>query len=175
MSIVGAYNFLKAGWSRLNDWLMAGTPRSPIPRFVSPEDVATYLMTHGKYTGDQWGGAGDNYVHPERFAYSMGTGDYSRIQTDCDDYATFAYAALRLIPGVTPLMFTLFDAGVRFSHVICVYTEDTPHGRLYGAIDTNGHRRLPNIEPATLCKVWGDIYGPQGANYIDATPTAYPF
>ena len=172
---VGAYNFFKAGWSRLNDWVMGGAPRRPVQKFDAPESAARYLMAKAKYTGDLWGGAGDNYVHPERFQYAMDTGDYSRIQTDCDDYATWAYAALRQIPGVTPHIFTLVDAGVKFSHVICVYTEDTPHGRLYGAIDTNGHRPLANIEPATLCKVWGDIYGPQGANYIDATPTAYPF
>lgn len=173
--IVGVYNTLKAGWSRLNDWLMWATPRRPVPTFPAPEDVASYLMTHGKYTGDQWGGAGDNYVNPERFQYSMETGDWSRIQTDCDDYATWAYVALSKIPGVTPTLYTLLDAGVKFSHVICTYSQDTSKGRVYGAIDTNGHRPLVNTDPTTLCKVWTGIYGDQGAHYVSATPTTYPF
>lgn len=173
--LVQFYNALKAGWSRVNDFLMGGAPRRPVPKLGSPEQAGAYLMGHAVYTGDQWGGAGDNYVNPERFQYSMETGDWSRIQTDCDDYATWAYAALRQIPGVTPQIVTLLDAGVKFSHVICVYTQDGPAGRHYGAIDTNGHRPLANIEPGTLCKVWTGIYGPQGANYISATPTDYPF
>lgn len=173
--LVQVYNALKSGWSRLNDVLMAGAPRRPVPKFGSPEQVAAYLMSHVKYTGDQWGGAGDNYVNPERFQYSMETGDWSRIQTDCDDYATWAYVALKQIPGVTPRIFTLVDAGVKFSHVICVYSEKNQYGTQYGAIDTNGHRPLINIEPSTLCKVWNGIYGSQGANYISATETTYPF
>lgn len=173
--LVQFYNTLKAGWSRLNDFLMAGAPRRPVPKLVSPVSVGDYLLVHGKYTGDQWGGAGDNWVNPERFQYSMETGDWSRIQTDCDDYASWAYVALRQIPGVTPIIFTLVDSGLKFSHVICCYSQETPSGKQYGAIDTNGHRPLINIEPGTLCKVWNGIYGPQGANYISATETSYPF
>lgn len=174
---VELYNTLKTGWSWANDRFLWGRDRRPVPTFDSPEAASAYLMTHADYTGDGPNGVLDFYLHPERLQAAMEQGHEAvkRLMVDCDDYATWAYAALRQVPGCTPLMYTLLDAGMRFNHCICVYARDTAHGRQYGAIDTNGHRPLANIEPATLCKVWTGLYGSQGANYLSATPTGYPF
>jgi hypothetical protein len=175
--LVAFYNGLKTFWSAVNNLVMGGAPRHPVPKFDSPEAAAKYLMAHVVYTGDGPGGVMDFYLHPERLQAAMENGKEAveRLMVDCDDYATWAYAALRQMVGVRPTIYTLIDSGMKFNHCICVYTEDTPHGRLYGAIDTNGQRPLANIEPSTICKVWTGLYGSQGANYIEADETPYPF
>lgn len=169
--IVSLWNNLKAGWSRVNDWLMRYHGRHPVRSFVSPEAIGSYLLLNAKYKGDLIGGALDNYTHPERFQYAMDTGDYGSMPIDCDDYAAYAYKALQTIPGCEPQMMTLLDQGLVGSHVVCVYRL----GNQFGVIDTNGHRTLPSRDAATLCQTFTDIYASRGYRYVSATPTTYPF
>lgn len=171
--IVGAWNGAKSGWSRLNDWLMGGADRRPIPAFATPAEAARYLMDRALYTGDPLSGAADFYLHPTRLQAALEGGREALVQLsiDCDDYASWAYAALDRIPNCTPFLFTLRDANGWGHHVICVYRWNLR----YGAIDTNGHRELPDLAPETLCRVWSEIYQRAGYRYVEAISTPYPF
>ena len=49
--IIPFFNTLKSLWSRVNDQVMRGAGRRPVPALASPEAVGAYLMQHAKYTG----------------------------------------------------------------------------------------------------------------------------
>ena len=168
--IIPFFNSLKSLWSRVNDQVMRGAGRRPVPALASPEAVGAYLMTHGRYTGDLAGGALDNWTHPERFQCAMETGDW-RLPIDCDDFSAWAYVALLKVPGCEPQIMTLLDAGVVGSHVVCVYRQ----GEHFGVIDTNGHRSLPSRDATTLCQTFTALYASRGYRYVSATPTPFPF
>ncbi len=169
--LVALWNVFKAGWSRINDQIMRDAGRRPVPLLLSPEAAAAYLKAHGRYVPDRFNGAFDNYTRPDRTQYAMETGDWGSMPCDCDDWAIWAHEALRQMPGVEPYIVTLRDAGIVGSHVICVYRQ----GSRYGAIDTNGHRFLTDIGPATLCRVWTNLYAARGYRYVEAAITPYPF
>jgi hypothetical protein len=170
---VALWNTAKSLWSRANDAIMRGANRRPVPTFATPEAAAAYLMKRAVYTGDPGGGILDFNLHPERLQWAMDTGPdaFKGLAVDCDDYATWAWVALRSVPECQPIIYTLLDAGLVGSHVVCAYKWRTR----YGVIDTNGHRFLPNIEPGTLCRVFSDLYAARGYHYVSAEPTAYPF
>lgn len=173
-TIAAIYLAAKSAWSRAWSWLNPSAPRRPVPRFGTPQEVSQYLMDHAVYTGDPGGGAVDFYTPPEVFQAAMEAGKVAaaRLSIDCDDYAAYAFAALRQIPGCSPQMYTLIDAGLVGSHVICAFYGP---GALVGAIDTNGFHTLPDLLPNTLCKAWTAIYAREGYRYIDAVPTPFPF
>lgn len=168
--LVDLYSAAKSLWSRLNDWIKQGEKRKPVPLFESPEVLGAWMQRHVPYTGDPGNGAGDFYLHPERLQHAIEKGAAKSLHVDCDDWATYAFEALRLM-GARPLLFTLVDPGITGCHVICAYA--TPEG--FGAIDTNGQRDLPNLLQSTLCVEWNRIYADRGYNYIQAVITAYPF
>lgn len=171
--MIALWGIIKSLWSRVNDAMMGGAARAALPSFTSPDAAAVYLMEHALYTGDPGGGAADFYLHPKRLQAAMNAGPdaVKRLSVDCDDYATWAYQALLTVPECVPQIFTLLDAGLVGSHVVCAYR----WGLLSGVIDTNGHRYLINIEPDTLCSAFTDVYASRGYRYIAASPTAYPF
>ncbi|MBP7648430.1 MAG: hypothetical protein KA744_01155 [Phenylobacterium sp.] len=169
--LVALWNFLKAGWSRANDQIMRGAGRRPIGPFGSPEAVGNYAMARFKYRSDLGNGAFDNYTHPERIQYGMETGDWGNMPADCDDLALWAYQALKTVPGCSPYIVTLRDAGVVGSHVVCAYRQ----GSTCGVIDTNGHRLLTDLTSATLCRVFTEVYARLGYRYVEAAITPYPF
>lgn len=172
--ILSIFNQAKAAWSRLNDWIKRGEKRAPIPRLASPAEVGAYLQAHGAYTGDPLGGAADFVLHPERLQAAMNDGPaaLARISIDCDDWAAYACAALRLIPGCYPQLYTLWDDSGRFGHhVVCGYTWNGAAG----VIDTNGHRRLKALNQEQLCVTLTEIYKRLGYIYTGAVPHDYPF
>lgn len=170
---VNLYNALKAWWSAVNNGLKLGAPRAPVSAFATPAEVGAYLMAHAAYTGDPLGGAADFFLHPERLQAAMNEGPEAlkRLSIDCDDYATWAYAALSKVPGCEPRIYTLLDTGLVGSHVVCAYTWRFR----CGVIDTNGHRELPDLSERTLCDVFTAIYRTRGYRYVSATVTPYPF
>lgn len=169
--LIDLYSNLKSAWSRVNDFIKRGELRKPVPLFESPEALGAWITRYIPYTGDPAGGAFDFYLHPERLMAAIENGTAKNLAIDCDDMATFAFCALRLMKA-RPLIFTLVDGSGKFGHhVICGYA--TPEG--FGAIDTNGHRKLPNLLPKTLCDEWSRIYAVNGFKYTDAKITAYPF
>lgn len=169
-----AYLDLKRGWSVANDAFTLGAPRAPVPRFGSPAEAAAYYQQKGNpYTGDPAWGALDFYTDPRRLqaALEAGPDAVKRLFIDCDDVAGWYHAAVRQMPGYTSHLVTLIDERIVGSHVICVY--QGPGGA--GALDTNAHRPLPDLNEATLCGVWSNIYAGNGYRYIGAIATPYPF
>lgn len=172
--ILNIFNAAKNTWSRVNDWIKRGEPRAPIPTFASPAEAAAYLQKHGAYTGDPLNGAADFVLRPERLQAAMEAGPaaLARLSIDCDDWAAWAFAALRLIPGCQPQLYTLWDGSGKFGHhVVCGYTW---HGGA-GVIDTNGHRRLVALSQEQLCVTFTSIYKSVGYVYTSAEPQDYPF
>lgn len=171
--LIPFWNALKSAWSRVNDAIKAPEPRAPIPSFPTPENAATYLLAHSRYTGDPMGGAADFYLHPNRLQAAMNAGPEAivRLAVDCDDYATWAHQALLTIPECAPQLFTLQDGNGWGHHVVCAYRWRTR----CGVIDTNGHRILPDLRPETICSVFTALYASRGYRYVAAVPTPYPF
>lgn len=167
---VEAYLQAKAQWSIANDALRWWEPRRSVPVFHSPGEVAAYVARLA-YTGDPLGGVADFYANPQRLAAAIENGTARNQPADCDDFAGLAFVALRQIRGVEARIVTLVDAGVKGSHVICVYK----HGQTFGAIDTNGLRLLSDLSEATLCRTWSDLYKAEGYTYVLALTTPYPF
>lgn len=170
-----AYLDLKRDWSVANDRFLLGVPRAPVPQFNGPAAAAAYYQ-HQKgnpYTGDPIWGVLDFYTDPRRLQAALNAGPDAvrRLFIDCDDVAGWYLAALRQMPGYQAHIMTLIDERIVGSHVICVY--QGPGG--CGALDTNGHRALPNLDEATLCEVWSSIYAGNGYHYIGALATPYPF
>lgn len=145
-------------------------PRRPVPQFSTPQAAWDYLAARYTYTGDPLHGVLDFYWHPAVFQAALEAGTAASLPVDCDDVAAWAHVALAQL-GATPQLVALFDAGVRGSHVICVYTWQGAHG----AIDTNGVHVLPDLDPATLCAHWERIYAAQGVRYLEAVPVDSPF
>lgn len=169
--LIDLYSAAKSSWSRLNDWIKGGEPRRPVPTFASPEELGAWMQANVPYTGDPGGGALDFYLHPERLMAAIENGTAKNLNVDCDDWATFAFCTLRLM-GARPLLFTLRDDSGKFGHHVVV-GYGSPEG--FGAIDTNGHRKLPNLTSKTLCDEWDRIYASWGFRYGEAVPTVYPF
>lgn len=175
--LVSLWNTLKSGWSRVNDAIMRGAARRPVPRFVSPEAVAAYLAARCEWTGDPLGGVADFNLHPYRLQAAMEQGREAvkRLHVDCDDYATWAYLALLTVPGCEPRIVTLLDGNVKLNdwgtHVVCAYTLAGRHG----VIDPGGLRMLPDLSESTLCRVFTDAFAHRGYRYVSATHTDYPF
>lgn len=172
--LVPFYNWLKSLWSRLNDDIKRSEPRAPLPLFATPRGAWEYLNARYTYTGDPLGGAADFYLHPERLqaALEAGPAAVKGLSIDCDDVASWSYAALAKIPGCNPTMFTLMDNSGKFGHhVICGFRWNGQ----YGAIDTNGYRPLATLDPATLCATWTQVYSSLGYTYDMAVVTPYPF
>ena len=168
----------KASWSTWNDRLMPTAPRAPVPALAPGAAVALYRDTYGNpYSGDPMYGSGDFYLHPERVMAALLDGPEAlrRLFIDCDDVAGLYLAMVRQVPGYEARLVTLIDPSVRgnnSSHVICVYTG--PDGK-HGALDTNGHIPLPDLEELTLCAVWSALYDNRGYTYLGALATPYPF
>lgn len=186
--IVAAYSFLKAGWSLANDLIVRALGLAsyrPVPRYPTPEAAAAYLLAHAIYTGDPANGAVDFSIPAERLQDAMERGPdaFKRLHVDCDDFATWAVKALALMGYDARLITLRCRLGIGPEnwghHVIAVATGQ---GRTVG-IDTNGFRELPDNQPATLCRVWSDLYKavrlPDGRIasyvYVEAVETANPF
>lgn len=176
--IIDFWNLNKALWSLLI-FLTFGAvmPQAPVPTLATPQDVASYVLRL-PYTGDPVAGVIDFSNAPTVLAGAIETGAAGRLAIDCDDFAVLAYACLKQIKGCHPQLVTLKDASGKFGHhVICVYFQvRQPLGELArGAIDTSGWRALPDATPATLCRVWTELYATRGYHYTEAHPTVYPF
>ena len=172
------WNLNKALWS-LFYWMTFGlvTPQAPVPKFDTPLMVSAYVLRL-PYTGDPGRGVVDFSNAPTVLAGALETGTAGRLAIDCDDFAVLAYACLKQMPGYQPQLVTLRDdSGGWGHHVICVYHRVVqPYGELErGAIDTSGWRSLPDATPATLCRVWTELYAARGYRYTAAIPTPYPF
>lgn len=175
--IVQAYTAFKNLWSSIFDKVYQ-VGRSPLPSFSSPGDAGGYLIRNAKYTGDPGNGVVDFDTRPEVLQFAMEQGlisgrdrAFTGLFIDCDDYASWAYAVCRNIPGCNVQIYTLVDLGLTGTHVICVGT----WRGLYFAIDTNGYRTLPDLKVTTLCNVWSEIYKSRGYRYIEADPIPYAF
>lgn len=173
--IIQTWNALKGIWSF---FAFAASPqlvtRAKLPAFDSPSAVADHLRRHFIYTGDPISGVVDFYTHPEVMEYHFRQGRESTkgLALDCDDLACYAWAALRTIPDCNPILYTLQDGSGRMGHhVVCGYVWKGERG----VIDTNGIRRLPNLNPDTLCATFTQVYASVGYRYTAAVPTAYPF
>lgn len=175
--LVELWNNAKRAWSRFNDYFMWAQPRAPIPTFNSPQEASNYLMTKYKYTGDPFKGAADFFLHPERLQAAMlNPLMFRHLSVDCDDVASWAYAALSKIPHVYPTILTLEDGSGKFMHhVICVFEKKSDHGSVYGAIDTNGYTLLRDLKESTICAQWTATYAREKPEYVRAVPTEYPF
>lgn len=173
IKMIQIWNTLKAAWS--NAILLLGGPkRESIKEFTSPEEVALYLQENFIYTGDPLGGAGDFYTHPEEMqaAFNSGKEAVSKLHLDCDDCATYAYAALKTIPNCKPLLYTIYDSSGNWGHhVICCYRYDNK----FGVIDTNGLNRLPSLNGKIICELFTKIYKPRGYVYTACVYTPFPF
>lgn len=148
-------------------------PYAPVPTFDSPELAAAYLAERFIYTGDPLKGAVDFTVSPGTLqgAMQMGPDHVKRLPLDCDDVGAWAFVAVRNMGG-TPTLYTLEDGSGRFGHhVVCAYTW---RGQM-GAIDTNGHRLLPDTAPATVCAEFTRVYAARGYRYVAAVATPCPF
>jgi hypothetical protein len=172
--LIPIFNHLKGLWSRAADWIKRAEPRTPIPKFKTPTDVAAYIQAHGAYTGDPLNGAADFFLHPERLQAAMEAGPeaVARLPIDCDDWAAWSFAALRRIAGCKPVLYTLEDGSGKWGHhVVCGYTWRGGAG----VIDTNGQRRLVTLSEEQLCATFTELYKPRGYTYVAANPTPYPF
>ena len=177
-ALAASYLTAKGEWSRINDQIMAGTPRAPVPQFSSPQAAADYYFVGrgNPYTGDPLRGALDYYLHPERLQAGLegGPDEWKKLHIDCDDVAGIYLKMIQHLPGMDARIFTVVDARFtlnNMSHVICA---GSWNGQAFG-LDTNGYRPLPNVTEATLCQVWNAIYASYGANYVIALETPYPF
>lgn len=179
--IVAFYTLMKAGWSWLADRAAGNVARRPVPRYNSPEAAAGFLMTNCVYTGDPGKGAVDYSINPDRLQAAMESGPeaFKRLHVDCDDYAAWAVAALRLM-GADAHLITLrcrldmskpWEESNWGHHVIAVAAYK---GRFL-AIDTNGLRDLPDVQSKTLCDVWSAIYASRRYVYEEAVVSANPF
>jgi hypothetical protein len=106
-------------------------------------------------------------------ALIAGPASVARLFIDCDDVALLYASMVRQVAGYTVNILTLIDSGIAGSHVICTYT--APNGSC-GALDTNGHHVLANLDEQTICDHWTAIYGPPfGYKYIGVLVTPDPF
>ena len=169
--LIASYTQAKSGWSRAIDYIWRKEPRRPVPLFASPKDAAGYLMARAKYTGNPLNGAADFYTNPERIQWAMETGDFTQLYIDCDSFAAWAYVALRKIPGCAPQIYTLLDAGLVGSHVVCAFTWNG----LRGVVDTNGYRELSDVSPQAICVEFTRVYAQRGYRYIQAVATDCPW
>jgi len=130
--VIKSYLALKAQVSR---WVACFDcdKRSRLPMFTSHLELADYMANNFRYVPDPAGGALDFYTHPERTQYEIEAHSHAW-PCDCDDYAVYAYQALTQMPGYTPQILTLVDAGIKWSHVICLFH----HGPEVWILDTNG-------------------------------------
>lgn len=173
MLLVTLWNALKTIWSNLL-LLISGPAREPVRQFSSPEEVADYLAQNFIYTGDPLSGAGDFYTHPEEMqaAFNMGRSATNKLYLDCDDCATYAYAALKTIPNCKPILYTIYDnSGNWGHHVICCFKI----GERYGVIDTNGLNDLSSLNPKIICELFTTIYKSRGYVYTSCVYTPFPF
>lgn len=171
--LVTFWNSLKAAWSNAI-FLLSGPKREPVRQFASPEEVAEYLQEHFIYTGDPLSGAGDFYTHPEEMqaAFNSGRDMTMKLFLDCDDCATYAYAALKTIQGCKPILYTIYDGSGNWGHhVICCFRID----ERYGVIDTNGLNELPSLDPKIIRELFTKIYKSRGYVYTACVYTPFPF
>lgn len=153
-------------------------PYALVPTFETPAQAAAYLAPRFIYTGDPLRGAVDFTVNPGTLqgAMEQGPDAVKRLSLDCDDVGAWAFVAIRNMGGV-PTLYTLKDGSGKFGHhVVTAYAWKRPTGELeQGAIDTNGHRVLPDVSPAALCAEFTRVYARLGYRYTDALPTACPW
>lgn len=175
--MIGLYLQLKSIWSKVNDYFVQSQGRAPIPEFKSILDFVDYLFKRYNYRSDPLFGGADFYTHPERFQWALLNPEKAgHISMDCDDLAAYAYAALLKIPGVTPILYTLYDSSGKFGHhVVCAFTL-TQNGReSYGVIDTNGMAMLPGPATKHLLDRFNQVYKDLAFNFTLAQHTEYPF
>lgn len=173
IKLVSIWNNLKTAWSNAIS-LLNGPKRTPVKKFTSPEEVAFYLYENFIYTGDPLGGAGDFYTHPEEMqaAFNSGSDAVRKLFLDCDDCATYAYAALKTIPNCKPILYTIYDKSGNWGHhVICCFRIND----YYGVIDTNGFNELPSLHPKIICELFTRIYKSRGYVYTECVYTPFPF
>jgi hypothetical protein len=148
----------KQGFSAVVDWtFMATLPRRPIGPFTTPLAAWQYLEARYTYTGDPWNGRIDLVLNPYKLQGLLEKGKEfaKRLPVDCDDVAAWAFKALQTIPGCKAKMFAIYDPFPSpMAHCICVYELN---GK-YGAIDTNGHRELPDLSSTSIMGEWSRIY-----------------
>lgn len=172
--MIQLWNSLKTTWSRFNDWLMWAQPRAPLPEFLSVDEFAQYLFARFTYRADPLNGAADFFTHPERFQWALLNPDKSSgVARDCDDLATYAFACLKKIHGVSPSIYTLYDNSGKFGHhVVCTFTAP---GGVRGVIDTNGLKYLTDTSTRALCRHFTSVYASLGYTFTEAVYTEYPF
>lgn len=173
--MVPMYLLAKATWSVLNDAMVVWAQRLPVES-RSPEACNGMLKAAAPLDKPHWPtpwkpdpvvGIGDFYNNPNRVEWALRqpdprAGAASLPSNDCDDTAAWAYVATRRWGGGGSRLMSLVDATVSKSHVICVGRRANGS---WWAIDTNGLTELPDGDPATLCAIWGKMYG---VNYVAA-------
>lgn len=168
----------KASWSAWNDSVMAGAPRLAVPTFASPQAAADYYFRErgNPYTGDPLYGALDHYLNPQRLQAGLAAGPDAlrRLWIDCDDVAGWYLHATAGIPGLSTKVVTLIDPELSLANGSHVILAGTFAGQPFG-LDTSGYRALPDLDEATLCRVWGALYAERGFEYVGAVDTPYPF
>jgi hypothetical protein len=200
MGLVEWYLDAKASASR--DRLAKDRPeRWGIPCWPSPEELWAWMAANMVYTGDgpriqwapalgRWIGIGfpDLYTHPEVLYAAICRGEAARVECDCDDYALFAYLALKDQPKANP-GFPVHQVNIQTlvagsptwqaappwlywpSHVVCTFERWDGSLQRYrlGVIDTNGLNWFDDLPQAL---VWfGKLYG----TTYTAIYTPYPF
>ena len=166
-------------WGVFRGWLSAGLnaiaspiQRAQLPLFSTPEQIADYLQSNCRYIPDTI----DYSLHPQRLQWIMTHQQWQGITCDCDDYACWAYAALRSMQGCGPQLLTLAGRGVNEAHMICVYHRSLGSGRVeYGAIDTNGHHALTALSQREINNHFNGLYRQQNIQFTRAFPSPYPF
>lgn len=158
--------------AHISRWIARRSPRSPLPAFRSPGELAAYMRQRLEYVADPLGGALDYYTHPETVQHQIEHGGWH--SQDCDDHAVYAYLALSRMPGIRPRLVTLVDARITMSHVVCAFRTE---GGGFGVIDTNGLRFWaatikPEDEDRLLVERFGGLYR---CTYVAALTTPYPF
>lgn len=174
-SLVLPYLALKASLSRRLAKSDA-SPRLPVPRFASPEEVSAFITAHLRWTGDKWWL--DAYLDPQLVQAAMEIG-VQPLHVDCDDFAVWCYAALAQLQGYRVQLWTVVDFWVAASHVVCTYR--APDGTC-GLLSNGRHRPILADEAwAVRLDVEEEFAGYRWAawwpkaHFVAAVPTPYPF
>ena len=162
-------------WGSLRGWLSAGInaiaspiQKSPMPAFISPQEVSDYLQLHCRFIPDTL----DYSLHPNRLQWIMNNQAWSGVTCDCDDWAIYAYSALHFIPQTTPFLITVSGDDL---HMVCGYYRLSGDRVEYGLIDVNGHHTLSNLSSREILACMNKVYEPSGIKFIKSFSNLYPF
>jgi len=178
----------KERWSNQTAKYWTPSQKRKVPKFDTPENLARFMMDKFVYVPDPltW----DFYTHPEVTQFFYETNNQKAISKDCDDYACYAYKALRgmgwskdkvtVVTIATNFIPNLAD--IRWCHVLCVF-DYSKNGQDYKAvIDTNGLAFFPKDTHSKslnefdlmiqILGHFGKLYRTEYKYYIDH---GYPF